>query len=204
VIDEVVRQELHLPFPTPCLSSHSGVPLPRHGIVSPQADKMKDLFLGTALALFGLVAAAPAPRPLPPSPVLEERVANPTVTMSSGGSVVGTSNSITEAFNGIPFASPPTGQLRLKPPVKRNSSTLAAFDATGLAAACPQFFVSTGSNDLISEILSTVVDLPFFQTVTNQNEDCLNLNVVRPAGTTAGDNLPVLFWIFGGAFEVSP
>ncbi|KAK3937469.1 alpha/beta-hydrolase [Diplogelasinospora grovesii] len=163
---------------------------------------MKDLFLGTALALFGLVAAAPAPRPLPPSPVLEERVANPTVTMSSGGSVVGTSNSVTEAFNGIPFASPPTGQLRLKPPVKRNSSTLAAFDATGQAAACPQFFVSTGSNDLISEILSTVVDLPFFQTVTDQNEDCLNLNVVRPAGTTAGDNLPVLFWIFGGAFEL--
>ncbi|KAM0330810.1 hypothetical protein ACHAQA_003765 [Verticillium albo-atrum] len=33
------------------------------------------------------------------------------------------------------------------------------------------------------------------------NEDCLNLNIVRPAGTSAGDNLPVVVWIHGGSFS---
>lgn len=29
-------------------------------------------------------------------------------------------------------------------------------------------------------------------------EDCLNINVIRPTGTSSGDDLPVLLWIFGG------
>lgn len=32
-----------------------------------------------------------------------------------------------------------------------------------------------------------------------QSEDCLYLNVVRPAGTGQGDKLPVGLWIYGGA-----
>jgi carboxylesterase type B len=31
-------------------------------------------------------------------------------------------------------------------------------------------------------------------------EDCLNLDIVRPAGTYPGQKLPVLFWIYGGGF----
>lgn len=30
------------------------------------------------------------------------------------------------------------------------------------------------------------------------DEDCLNINVIRPAGTSSGDDLPILFWIYGG------
>lgn len=33
-------------------------------------------------------------------------------------------------------------------------------------------------------------------------EDCLTVDVLRPSGTKAGDNLPVLLWIFGGGFEL--
>lgn len=33
-------------------------------------------------------------------------------------------------------------------------------------------------------------------------EDCLTLNVQRPGGVKAGDDLPVLLWIFGGGFEL--
>lgn len=32
-------------------------------------------------------------------------------------------------------------------------------------------------------------------------EDCLNLNVQRPAGTTSESLLPVVFWYYGGAFQ---
>jgi carboxylesterase type B len=33
-------------------------------------------------------------------------------------------------------------------------------------------------------------------------DDCLNINIQRPAGTTLSSKLPVLFWIFGGGFEI--
>ena len=36
--------------------------------------------------------------------------------------------------------------------------------------------------------------------VNEQNyEDCLNINVIAPAGTKPGDDLPVFLWIFGVA-----
>lgn len=34
------------------------------------------------------------------------------------------------------------------------------------------------------------------------SEDCLTLNVQRPGGTKAGDNLPVIMFVFGGGFEI--
>ncbi|EIW80165.1 sterol esterase [Coniophora puteana RWD-64-598 SS2] len=36
---------------------------------------------------------------------------------------------------------------------------------------------------------------------TTQSEDCLYMNVVRPEGTQANASLPVVVWIYGGAFE---
>jgi carboxylesterase type B len=52
------------------------------------------------------------------------------------------------------------------------------------------------------DILGTILDLPIFQTVTNVDEDCLTININRPTGTTSSSKLPVLFWIFGGGFEL--
>lgn len=150
----------------------------------------------SCLALLGRVAAAP---PQPPSPVLEKR-ADPTVTIAAG-KVVGKSRVATEVFNGIPYALPPAGNLRLRPPVRLNS-TFGTLDVGGIPNACPQFFASTSGNDLLSQVLDTVTNLPFFQNILQVNEDCLTVNVIRPAGTKAGDKLPVLFWIFGGGFEV--
>ncbi len=34
----------------------------------------------------------------------------------------------------------------------------------------------------------------------NMSEDCLNLNVVRPKGVSEDAKLPVMVWIYGGAF----
>jgi carboxylesterase type B len=36
----------------------------------------------------------------------------------------------------------------------------------------------------------------------NETEDCLTISVSRPQGTKSDAKLPVLFWIFGGGFEI--
>ncbi|KAF4993718.1 hypothetical protein FDECE_13324 [Fusarium decemcellulare] len=160
----------------------------------------------TLLSGFGLIAgvfAAPAPIPIPEPATpatIEERAEKVTVAVPSG-TVIGSSSGEVESFRGIPFADPPTGSLRLKPP-KKLSKALGTFDASGLVGpSCPQMFISTGAEDVISEFLSDFLSIPFLQVVTGQ-EDCLTMTVQRPAGTKAGDKLPVLFWIFGGGFEL--
>ncbi|KAJ7614128.1 extracellular triacylglycerol lipase precursor [Roridomyces roridus] len=87
-----------------------------------------------------------------------------------------------ESFAGIPFAEPPLGSLRLKPPVLKATPDAGTFNATAFGDAClqlPQLGTSPPS----------------------MSEDCLTINVLRPAGTPAGANLPVLFWTYGGGFE---
>lgn len=131
---------------------------------------------------------------------LEQRAAGPTVTIDSPqATIVGVSSATLEAFSGIPFAQPPTGSLRLKPPASL-SSALGTVQATGEARSCPQleFYDSPLS---VSGLLGTIGNLPLVQGIANAGEDCLTIDIVRPAGTTSVSKLPVLFWIFGGGFE---
>jgi len=153
-------------------------------------------FVASSLALLGQVSATE-----PASPV-EERAAAPTV-QSGAGTIVGVSGINIETFHGIPFGKAPVGNLRLKPPV-RITEPLERWDGSEIAAACPQFIADTSSNDLIAKVLSTVADTQLFQKALKVSEDCLSITVSRPIGTKKGDKLPVLFWIFGGGFEVSP
>ncbi|KAI1427507.1 sterol esterase [Xylaria sp. FL1777] len=145
------------------------------------------------LAVPGLAAAVPIA-----SAPLEER-ASPSVVISQG-TIVGSSLLGVENFAGIPFADAPVGNLRLRPP-QRSTKSLGTFDATGLGPSCPQMFFST-KGDLLTSVLGNLIDTPLFQTVTGQTEDCLTMRVQRPAGTKSNAKLPVLFWIFGGGFEL--
>ena len=87
------------------------------------------------------------------------------------------------AYRGIPYAEPPVGALRFMPPVPK-SSTAALIDATAFGPVCPQ----TGS-------------VPAFFTPANGiDEDCLTLNVWKPARRGASTPLPVMLWIHGGEF----
>ena len=132
---------------------------------------------------------------------LEQRAAAPTVTISSpAATVVGVSSATVEAFSGIPYAQPPTGSLRLKPPASLTSA-LGTVSATASARSCPQLTVTTDLSALPASIVGYLLDTPLFQTITNAGEDCLTVDIVRPAGTTSSSKLPVLFWIFGGGFE---
>lgn len=83
-----------------------------------------------------------------------------------------------EAFYGIPFALPPVGPLRLRHPVTYNQSWEGIRNATVRSASCPGY-------DGFSDGLIL-------------NEDCLTLDVVRPANTTVDSKLPVFVWIYGG------
>ena len=144
------------------------------------------------LVALPLVFAAPAPN---------KRVDSPTVTISKPeATVFGASANNIDSFNGIPFALPPTGARRLKPPQPIQTS-LGKIHAISPARSCPQFLFSTDKVDLPTSIVATVENIPIFQQIENSGEDCLTLNVRRPAGTTSDAKLPVLVWIYGGGFE---
>ncbi|KAF2748699.1 alpha/beta-hydrolase [Sporormia fimetaria CBS 119925] len=135
------------------------------------------------------------------APALEKRAA-PTVTAPApAATYVGKQGLFVETFNAIPFAKPPVGGLRLKPP-QPLTSALGKFDATGTPRACPQFYFSVDSGSIPTDALGTVLNSPLFQKVSNAGEDCLSINVQRPRGTTKDSKLPVLFWIYGGGFEL--
>jgi carboxylesterase type B len=149
--------------------------------------------LALALAFVPLALAAPAH--------LEKRAAPTVVAPSPQATVAGKTLLGVETFNGIPYAQPPVGQLRLKPP-QPITSAIGKVDGTALPRGCPQFFFSVDKFNIPTNVLGTILNTPLFQTVTNAGEDCLTVNVQRPTGTKADAKLPVLFWIFGGGFEL--
>ena len=140
--------------------------------------------------LFGSLASA----------VPVEKRGAPTVTIADG-TVIGTSFAGIDSFKGIPFAQPPTGSLRLKPP-QPLSSPFGTFKSVLLPASCPQFISQVDTSNLVSEAIGLLADSPLFKAVDNISEDCLNLNVQRPSGTSSSSKLPVVVWIFGGGFEL--
>ncbi|QSZ34650.1 hypothetical protein DSL72_007504 [Monilinia vaccinii-corymbosi] len=121
---------------------------------------------------------------------------------SPAATIIGEASTTIETFTGIPFAQPPTGALRLKPP-EPITAALGTIHATTQAASCPQFYFSDAINGAIpTSALGLLLDTPILQEILHAGEDCLYLNIQRPAGTNASSGLPVLFWIFGGGFEL--
>ncbi|TDZ40750.1 putative secreted lipase [Colletotrichum trifolii] len=132
---------------------------------------------------------------------LGDRAAKTATVVLDTATVVGNVMNKVESFGGIPFAKPPTGPLRLRPPV-RLTDNMGTFDATGPAGACPQMISSSDSENLLFDLLGDIANLPFVQKASGQSEDCLTITVARPEGTKADAKLPVLFWIFGGGFQL--
>ncbi|PNP51629.1 hypothetical protein THARTR1_07746 [Trichoderma harzianum] len=154
---------------------------------------------GALPALLGFSSlAVAAPTPEKAENQIEAR--SPVSVQIASGTIVGSSIAGIDTFNGIPFADPPVGNLRLAPPQKLSKS-LGTFNTPLLPPACPQMFVSTGSSNIIIQLLGSFLQFPFLQPITGQ-EDCLNISVQRPKGTKAGDKLPVAFWIYGGGFQL--
>ena len=90
------------------------------------------------------------------------------------------------SFKGVPYATPPLGDLRWKPPipyVPSQEDVTNGVDATSFGRMCFQPIDGSPYN-------STFVG----------SEDCLFLNVYRPGGSLDGSPLPVAVWIHGGSF----
>ncbi|KAG9948611.1 lipase 3 precursor, partial [Aureobasidium melanogenum] len=148
-----------------------------------------------------LIVAVTALTTVLAAPVEEKRATVPSAIVKNG-TIIGSSTGVVESFKGIPFALPPTGSLRLKPPQSITASyPSGTFAATGVPKACPQFFSQVDTSNLPSDVVGELLISPLVQDVTDTGEDCLTLNVQRPAGTTSSSKLPVVFWIYGGGFE---
>ena len=83
-------------------------------------------------------------------------------------------------YLGIPYAAPPVGVLRWRPPQPALPWGPNPYDAT-LIRQCPQINMNTGALQGL--------------------EDCLTLNVWAPASSPPARGLPVLVWLHTGGFQ---
>jgi para-nitrobenzyl esterase len=114
------------------------------------------------------------------------------VVATADGAVRGKAVAATDEFLGIPYAAPPVGALRWRPP-RAPKPWHGVRAATSFAPHCPQPSSVFG--------------------IASSSEDCLYLNVFRPAkaqgaqgaqgaeGAQGARNLPVMVWVHGGSLR---
>ena len=99
------------------------------------------------------------------------------------GSLQGVIEYNMQAFKNIPYAAPPVGDLRWRPPQPALAWN-GTRDASKFGGACPQQYIKN---------LNDGLGLP-------GSEDCLKLNVFTPS--KPNKNLPVMVWFHGGGLIV--
>ena len=129
------------------------------------------------------------------SPAPEPHVADPSSKRAiASGELVGYAdkNGAAQGWLGIPFAAPPVGDLRWRPP-QPPAKWAGVREALKFGSACPQ----------LAGILSDTPDAKPGTVVGH--EDCLYLNVYAPRGKAdevAKRRLPVMVWFHGGGNTV--
>jgi para-nitrobenzyl esterase len=133
-------------------------------------------------------------------------VQTPSLVGVDGGELQGVVADGVVSFKGIPFAAPPIGDLRWRPPQPAAKWT-GVRQASEFGADCMQgrFGPPPGARAGAPPAQGTTTPAPAppppaaVAAVRAPSEDCLYLNVWRPADASAR-NLPVMVWIYGGGF----
>ncbi len=119
------------------------------------------------------------------SPALAQGRASATVVRTEGGQVSGAVEAGVVSWKGIPFAAAPVGELRWRAPQPVQPWS-GVKETTAYGNDCMQKPFGGDAAPL----------------GTPPAEDCLYLNVWKPAGAKAGPKgkLPVMVWIYGGGY----
>jgi para-nitrobenzyl esterase len=106
-----------------------------------------------------------------------------TVIRVSDGALKGSTKNGVSSFKGIPYAAAPVGANRWRSP-QGVVSWKKERDATQFAADCAQMGWPRNGTEISK----------------SSSEDCLFLNIWKPADARPGSKLPVMVWIHGGGF----
>jgi carboxylesterase type B len=126
-------------------------------------------FVAVSLVTLGSAAATGAASP--------DQHDGSLVVRTDKGALRGVRADGVDSFLGIPYAKAPVGRLRWRPP-RPAAAWSGVRPAKRYGNRCPALASTNGPR--------------------SETEDCLFVNVQRPAGTRPGARLPVYFWIHGG------
>ncbi|KAG8930205.1 hypothetical protein FRC03_009068 [Tulasnella sp. 419] len=147
------------------------------------------IFLSSLLIvtlLSPLITAAPAPK-------------THTIALDAG-SVTGYDDGSLFHYRSIPFAYPPIGDRRLRPPEPLPPYDI-NIDATKFGPSCPNQVFHAGWKGFLGGIADRIIEWWYYTfRADNSDEDCLSLNVIAPKTANSSSSLPVIVWIYGGAF----
>jgi para-nitrobenzyl esterase len=132
------------------------------------------LFTG-ALSLVAVYVSSAIPAPI--TSVAAQ--GSPCLVTTANGAVQGVLRGGACAYLGVPYAAPPVGNLRWRPPQPRAPWAPVTLTATVAAPACSQFNLAGAAAG---------------------QEDCLTLNLWTPATRATSPGLPVLIFLHAGSF----
>ena len=132
-----------------------------------------------ALALAALAAPLVANAQAPAAPASD--TASDPIVKTTEGVLKGSAADGVASFKGIPYAAPPVGALRWRPPQPK-AGWKGVRDANKVGAVCEQIYDAKDNG---------VGPLPM-------SEDCLTLNVWSPDVEAKAGKKPVMVWIHGG------